>query len=72
MKIYHLENNSYEGHDNYYAFVIVANSEKEAVEIAKNNSANEGRDAWAKANEVGEYTAEGKQSFVLAESFNAG
>jgi hypothetical protein len=70
MKIYKIEHDVFMW-DAYLGHVIVANSEDEVREIAKNKSANEGREIWdtAKIEEHGEYTCYGTEPFILLSNF---
>ena len=73
MKIYTIEHEEF-NYDAYLGHVIVANSEDEVREIAKSNSADEGKEVWntAKVEECGEYTCHRKEPFVLLSDFRAG
>ena len=73
MKIYTIEHEEF-NYDAYLGHVIVANSEDEVREIAKSNSADEGKEVWntAKVEECGEYTCHRTEPFVLLSDFRAG
>jgi len=62
------------GYDSYNAHVIVANNEKEVIELAKKQSADEGEDVWntAKISDQGVYMGVEVDKFILLSSFNAG
>jgi hypothetical protein len=72
MKIYKI-NIKYFIYDAFCAHIIVANSEQEVREIAKNKCADEGKDVWdsAEIEECGEYTGKETEPFVLLSHFNA-
>jgi hypothetical protein len=58
------------GYDEYCGFVIRAETEAAAREIAANESADEGRDVWFQC-KCSDLTQEGEPGVVL-DSFNAG
>lgn len=73
MKIYTIEHGQ-GGWDSFHGHVIVANSEQEVRDIAKEKSADEGEEVWDTADvlECGDYTCDRKEPFVLLSDFNAG
>ena len=73
MKIYTIKHEVF-NYDAYLGHVIVANSEDEVREIAKNKSADEGKEVWetAKVEEHGDYTCHRTEPFVLLSDFRAG
>jgi len=72
MKIYTIEHEVFD-YDAYLGHVIVANSEDEVREIAKRNSADEGKEIWntAKVEEHGDYTCHRTEPFILLSDFRA-
>ena len=73
MKIYTIEHEVF-NYDANMGHVIVANSELEVREIAKQNSCDEGEDVWdtAKVEECGDYTCHRTEPFILLSDFRAG
>ncbi len=73
MKIYKIEHEKF-ACDSYMSHVVVANSEDEVRQLAKNTSADEGKDVWddAKVEECGEYTRHRTEPFILMSDFRAG
>lgn len=71
MNIYHLGSVTKVGYDMYDSVVVVANSKKEAVEVA-NRIGEEGQ--WHKdsLSKEGKYTGHHIEPFILISSFNAG
>jgi hypothetical protein len=73
MKIYSIFSKGELDYDCYKGHIIVANSEEEVIELAKEEAAVEGKEAWD--TEVffeGEYLGEEKEPFILLSDFNAG
>ena len=73
MKIYAIEHENF-AYDSYMGHVVVANSEEEVRQLAKETSADEGKDVWdnAKVEECGEYTCHRTEPFILMSDFRAG
>ena len=73
MKIYTIEHEEF-NYDAYLGHTVVANSESEVRELAKEISADEGKDIWdsAKVEEHGEYTCHRTEPFILMSDFRAG
>lgn len=73
MKIYTIKHDQVD-YDAYLGHVIVANSEDEVREIAKNKSADEGKEIWdsAKVEEHGFYTCHRTEPFILLSDFHNG
>lgn len=71
MNIYHLSSMKTVGYDMYDSVVVVANSKKEAVEVAY-EIGEEGQ--WHKdaTSKEGKYTGHHTEPFILISSFNAG
>lgn len=71
MKIYHLSSMKTVGYDMYDSVVVVANSKKEAVNVA-NTIGESGQ--WHKDNlsKEGKYIGDCAEPFILISSFNAG
>lgn len=72
MKIYTIEHEKFD-YDSYMGHVVVANSEEEVRQLAKEKSADEGKDVWdnAKVEECGEYTCHRTEPFILMSDFRA-
>lgn len=73
MKIYTIEHEEF-SYDAYMGHVVVANSEEEVRQLAKNKSADEGEEIWDKAvvTVCGEYTCHRTEPFILLSDFHAG
>jgi len=73
MKIFTIEHTEF-CYDSYGGHVIVANSEEEVREIAKNKAENEGKEVWniAKVEVCGDYTCHRTEPFILLSDFRAG
>ena len=73
MKIFIIEHNE-RNWDSYMGHIIVANNEEEVKYLAKQVSADEGKEIWNKIPIfiVGEYVGEKKEPFILLSDFNAG
>ena len=74
MNIYHLSSMitvSYDMYDMYDSVVVVASSEKEAVEVA-NTIGESGQWHKDRLSKEGEYTGDCTKPFILISSFNAG
>lgn len=71
MNIYHLSSMKTVGYDMYDSEVVVANNQKEAVEVA-NTIGETGQ--WHKdcLSKGGKYTGDCTKPFILISSFNAG
>ena len=74
MGIYSIKITKY-GYDSYNAHIIVANNEKEVIELAQSVADYEGKKIWMEAEieKVGVYTAYNEsEPFILLSSYNAG
>lgn len=73
MKIYTIEHKEFE-YDSFLGHVIVANNEKEVIELAKKDNADEGEKVWdtATIEKHGDYTCDRTKPFILMSDFRAG
>ena len=73
MKIYLIKHDQIH-YDGFMQHVIIANSEQEVREIAKNQCANERTEVWNTAivDEVSAYSGKNTKPFILLSNFNAG
>lgn len=73
MKIFLITHDK-SGYDIYSGHVVVANSESEVRDIAKEIAADEGKETWDAATVTiqGDYTGSSTCPFVLLSDFNAG
>ena len=73
MKIYTITHEDF-SYDAYMGHTVVANSELEVRELAKDISADEGKEIWntAKIEEHGKYTSDKTEPFILMSDFQAG
>lgn len=73
MKIFTIEHTKF-CYDSYGGHIIVANSEVEVREIAKNKAADEGEEVWdtAKVELCGDYTCHRTEPFILLSNYRAG
>ena len=72
MKIYTIKHNEFI-QESYLGHVIVANNKKEARELAKERSADEGKNIWDKAEIVieGEYVGKNKRPFIMLSDYRS-
>lgn len=73
MKIFKISHDN-KRYDFFLGHVIVANNVQEVINLAKHVSADEGISIWDEAivSEVGNYTGEIRDPFILLSDFNAG
>lgn len=73
MEIYTIEHEEF-SYDAYMGHVVVANSEEEVRQLAKNIAADEGKEIWDKAvvYVCGEYTGHRTEPFILLSDYRAG
>ena len=73
MKIFLIEHDEF-NYDAYLGHVIVANDETEVRKLAKEGSADEGKEVWDKATVTieGEYTGTKTEPFKMLCDFRAG
>lgn len=73
MKIFKISHGTF-GYDQYMGFVIVSQTEEMVRLLARNNSADEGKEVWneAEIEEIGNYTGTSQSAFILMSDFRAG
>lgn len=74
MNIYLIEHEKFDIYDAYSGHVVAANNKKEVIDIAKEGSADEGKEIWdtAKITLQGKYTGVNKKPFKILSDFMAG
>ena len=73
MYIYTITHDDF-GYDCYHGHTIVAENIPQAVKLAKDKAADEGKDVWSGAGvqDHGVYTGANKEPFILMSDYNAG